>query len=159
MRTKSKRNRRAACWTCRLRHKRCDGSLPRCGACSALEISCHHGDRKPDWMDDGEQQRQMTQQFKTEVRQSARRRRGISLMQNIAHAITTRTDEPAPQLSRLASYASLNRDQLARGLSTSEQSTTLDPTLSLCSVPSGAAARHGQHSSPSLTGSEIGMGF
>lgn len=74
----------AGCWTCRLRHKKCDESLPVCGGCVALEISCYYDGSKPEWMDNGQRQREMAQRLKAEVKRSANRRRGRRLIQSIA---------------------------------------------------------------------------
>ncbi|OTA97721.1 hypothetical protein M434DRAFT_18893 [Hypoxylon sp. CO27-5] len=63
------------CWTCRLRRKKCDENRPTCGACSALHITCHFGQNKPEWMDGGERQEEMTRQLKREVRENAQQRR------------------------------------------------------------------------------------
>ncbi|KAH8582381.1 fungal-specific transcription factor domain-containing protein, partial [Bisporella sp. PMI_857] len=72
------------CWTCRLRHKKCDESLPVCGSCKSLEISCYYDYSKPGWMDNGERQHEMAQQVKAEVKRSASRRRGRRRIQSIA---------------------------------------------------------------------------
>lgn len=89
----------SACWTCRLRHKRCDESLPSCGPCVALEITCYYDAERPDWMDNGERQRQMGQVIKAEVKESAKRRRGIALMRNIAENLITSSDQAAIRIS------------------------------------------------------------
>lgn len=58
--------------------------MPICGGCATLEIDCHYHAVKPDWMDNGQGQRQMMQQIKSQVKQSAKRRRGIAQMETIA---------------------------------------------------------------------------
>lgn len=98
-----------ACWTCRLRHKRCDGSLPICGACAALEISCYNGPTRPEWMDNGDAQRSMAQKLKTEVKKSAKRRRAIALMGDIAKAATDSDDSAIrPSRSQFSSRPQAN---------------------------------------------------
>jgi C6 transcription factor Pro1 len=79
--TKSKSS--TSCWTCRLRHKRCDGVVPACGVCLSLEISCYHSHSKPEWMDSWSRQHEMARQVKAEVRRSAVRRRGRKIIENI----------------------------------------------------------------------------
>jgi hypothetical protein len=65
------------CWTCRLRRKKCDEKKPVCGACGNLEIKCHYQqDNKPEWMDGGIEQAEMSEQVKREIKTKARRRRG-----------------------------------------------------------------------------------
>ena len=63
------------CWTCRLRRKKCDETKPECIACKALEISCHFGDDKPDWMDAGPKQKEMAARIKAQVKKQASQRR------------------------------------------------------------------------------------
>ncbi|KAK9319614.1 fungal-specific transcription factor domain-containing protein [Lipomyces orientalis] len=65
------------CWTCRLRRKKCDENHPVCDACSALHITCHHAQDKPEWMDGGVKQEEMAERLKREVKEKAAyRRRG-----------------------------------------------------------------------------------
>ncbi|KAL6415777.1 hypothetical protein AUP68_02344 [Ilyonectria robusta] len=80
-------SKKSACWTCRLRHKRCDEQWPICTPCSELEITCHFTQERPAWMDNGLKQQQVSRQLKTEVAQSAKRRRGLAKMGHIAAGI------------------------------------------------------------------------
>ncbi|KAK6364214.1 hypothetical protein LTS17_012385 [Exophiala oligosperma] len=59
------------CWTCRLRRKKCDESPLTCDACTALHITCHYSQEKPDWMDGGLRQKEMAEQIKREVKGNA----------------------------------------------------------------------------------------
>ncbi|KAL2839692.1 fungal-specific transcription factor domain-containing protein [Aspergillus pseudodeflectus] len=63
------------CWTCRLRRKKCDERRPVCGTCDTLYITCHYSHEKPEWMDGGVRQKEMADQIKAEVKESADRRR------------------------------------------------------------------------------------
>ncbi|KFA72974.1 hypothetical protein S40288_05091 [Stachybotrys chartarum IBT 40288] len=63
------------CYTCRLRRKKCDETRPACDACRALEITCHFGEQKPDWMDNGPRQREMADKIKAQVKKQATVRR------------------------------------------------------------------------------------
>jgi hypothetical protein len=63
------------CWTCRLRRKKCDETYPVCAVCSALDITCHYQDEKPEWMDGGAKQDEMAECVKREVKGNARHRR------------------------------------------------------------------------------------
>ncbi|OJJ07192.1 hypothetical protein ASPVEDRAFT_46550 [Aspergillus versicolor CBS 583.65] len=62
------------CWTCRIRRKKCDERRPACVTCANLYITCHYSHDKPEWMDGGARQKQMAQQIKAEVKDSAHRR-------------------------------------------------------------------------------------
>ncbi|KAM0346544.1 hypothetical protein ACHAO7_011773 [Fusarium culmorum] len=67
--------RAGTCWTCRLRRKKCDKKQPACQSCSALNIRCHYSTERPDWMDGGEKQDEMTRRFKAQVKQGKERQR------------------------------------------------------------------------------------
>ena len=59
------------CWTCRLRHKKCDENHPVCDTCATLHITCHYDQNKPEWMDGGARQGDMAELIKREVKESA----------------------------------------------------------------------------------------
>lgn len=61
----------AGCWTCKLRRKKCDERHPTCKACTLLEITCHYGPDRPQWLDGGVKQGNMLLSVKREVRQNA----------------------------------------------------------------------------------------
>ncbi|KAG5957510.1 hypothetical protein E4U58_005927 [Claviceps cyperi] len=63
------------CWTCRLRKKKCDEGRPQCSSCDALQITCHGYGPKPLWMDNGERERAMVDDFKRKIRMAARHKR------------------------------------------------------------------------------------
>ena len=70
------------CWTCRLRRKKCDEKKPVCGACGTLDIRCHYEqDKKPEWMNGGLKQVEMSEQVKREIKIKARQRRGEPVFQ------------------------------------------------------------------------------
>ncbi|EWY81495.1 hypothetical protein FOYG_15730 [Fusarium oxysporum NRRL 32931] len=81
-----------SCWICRVRHKKCDEIRPNCENCAALGLACHFSNTKPEWMDNGERQRQMSQRLKAQVKRNARNRRGRQMIQRITHQID---NEPA----------------------------------------------------------------
>ncbi|KAI7767349.1 hypothetical protein LZL87_013098 [Fusarium oxysporum] len=76
-----------SCWICRVRHKKCDETHPTCENCVALGLTCHFSDRKPEWMDNGDQQRQMSQRLKAQVKRNARNKRGRQMIQKITQTI------------------------------------------------------------------------
>ncbi|KAH7001440.1 fungal-specific transcription factor domain-containing protein [Ilyonectria destructans] len=71
----------AGCWTCRLRRKKCDEKRPVCDGCSALEITCHNEEAKPDWMDGGPKQKAMAEKIKAQVKKQASQRRDRKYME------------------------------------------------------------------------------
>ncbi|KAF5535415.1 Zn(2)-C6 fungal-type DNA-binding domain-containing protein [Fusarium napiforme] len=62
-----------SCWTCRLRRKKCDQGQPACQTCSALNIQCHYSPDRPDWMDGGAKQDEITRRLKVQVKQGKER--------------------------------------------------------------------------------------
>ncbi|KAG5939429.1 hypothetical protein E4U53_007806 [Claviceps sorghi] len=63
------------CWTCRLRKKKCDEGRPQCSSCESLRITCHGYGPKPQWMDSGEREQAMIEDFKRRIRTTARQKR------------------------------------------------------------------------------------
>jgi hypothetical protein len=62
------------CWTCRLRKKKCDEGQPQCSTCESLSITCYGYGPKPLWMDDGERQRAVIEEFKQKIRSTTRQK-------------------------------------------------------------------------------------
>jgi C6 transcription factor Pro1 len=62
------------CWTCRLRKKKCDEGHPDCATCRSLSITCHGYGAKPDWMNGGEQEREVLNNLKETVKHTSRRK-------------------------------------------------------------------------------------
>lgn len=60
-----------------------------------LDITCHYGDARPEWMDGGEKQNEMARRIKAEVRQGAESRRERQYIQVLTlHEDRMRLDEP-----------------------------------------------------------------
>ncbi|KAH7391752.1 fungal-specific transcription factor domain-containing protein [Pyrenochaeta sp. MPI-SDFR-AT-0127] len=62
------------CWTCRLRKKKCDERHPQCSNCEYLSITCYGFGPKPEWMDNGEKEREIINSLKEIVRHTSRRK-------------------------------------------------------------------------------------
>ncbi|KAF5251161.1 hypothetical protein FANTH_3705 [Fusarium anthophilum] len=90
-----------SCWICRVRHKKCDETHPTCENCAALGLACHFSDDKPEWMDNGERQRQMSQRLKAQVKRNARYRRGRYMIQKITHQIDNGPTQAGSSVSPL----------------------------------------------------------
>lgn len=56
------------CWTCKLRKKKCDEGKPACGICCSLNLECSRYGPKPDWMDAGAKEKEMS----TKIRQTVK---------------------------------------------------------------------------------------
>ncbi len=63
------------CWTCRIRHKKCDENVPICGACEIRDLPCHGYGEKPEWLDGGEAERKEVFRIKAAVKANLKRRR------------------------------------------------------------------------------------
>ena len=65
------------CWTCRIRHKKCDEAVPKCHECSSRDIPCHGYGQKPDWVDDQELVKAELGKIKKIINQNFRRLRKL----------------------------------------------------------------------------------
>ncbi|KAL4950358.1 fungal-specific transcription factor domain-containing protein [Aspergillus filifer] len=65
------------CWTCRLRKKKCDEHRPRCQTCESLSITCYGYGEKPEWMDNGPQEKAVAEGIKQIVKVTSRRKPAI----------------------------------------------------------------------------------
>ncbi|KAF4973103.1 hypothetical protein FSARC_534 [Fusarium sarcochroum] len=139
----------SSCWICRVRHKKCDEAHPECQSCTTLGLSCLYSDRKPEWMDNGQLQRQTGQRLKAQVKRNARNRRGRQMIDRISQDIN---DDRSPPTSTSGSPLSpaLNGQSTPPTNSTSESTDQTTPALrpynldSLNSQTSSDQNRHGR---------------
>jgi hypothetical protein len=99
----SKVRSQSGCYTCRLRRKKCDERRPECSGCAALEITCHYGDVKPDWMDGGPKQKEMAEHVKAQVKKQASRRRDrkyLELLETGTSKVSLSDDGPGADVDR-----------------------------------------------------------
>ncbi|EHK21429.1 uncharacterized protein TRIVIDRAFT_152535 [Trichoderma virens Gv29-8] len=68
VRSRSKRG----CWTCRIRHRKCDEGHPFCKECDNRNIHCHGYGPRPEWLDDANQVQAELSLVKKAVKQSSR---------------------------------------------------------------------------------------
>ena len=66
---------KGACWSCRLRRKKCDERRPACYACTTFAVPCFGYDPTPIWADGGERQRAKAEELQIIVREMASLRR------------------------------------------------------------------------------------
>ncbi|UKZ49481.1 hypothetical protein TrVGV298_003728 [Trichoderma virens] len=98
----SKVRSQSGCYTCRLRRKKCDERRPECSGCAALEITCHFGDTKPDWMDGGPRQKEMAEFVKAQVKKQASQRRDrkyLDMLESGTRKVSL-SDEPRADVER-----------------------------------------------------------
>jgi hypothetical protein len=114
----------AGCWTCRLRRKKCDERRPVCDACATLEITCHSGDEKPEWMDGGARQKDMADKVKAQVKKQASQRRDRKYMEMLEsgtrNVLISRDDDGCDPNARAptadSSSRAMSREPGNRGL-------------------------------------------
>jgi hypothetical protein len=58
------------CWTCRVRHKKCDETRPFCRACTSRKVQCHGYGEKPIWLDGGPLEQTYRKDIKKAVKQN-----------------------------------------------------------------------------------------
>ncbi|KAJ6441548.1 abc1 domain-containingprotein [Purpureocillium lavendulum] len=63
------------CWTCRIRHRKCDEAVPACRECADRTLPCHGYGRRPAWVDDETQLREELARIKRVVNSNFRRTR------------------------------------------------------------------------------------
>lgn len=117
-----------SCWICRVRHKKCDETHPACQNCVTLGLSCVYGDGKPEWMDNGQLQRQMSQRLKAEVKGNARNRRGRQMIQKITQDLDDSQSHPL--------FPASNGHPTPLATSTSESADDTTPASWSCDVDS-----------------------
>lgn len=115
-----------SCWICRVRHKKCDETHPECQNCTTLGLSCLYGDPKPEWMDNGQLQRQMSQRLKTQVKRNARNRRARQMIDKITQDLNDPRLPPSQAIVGSSSPA-LNGYPIPLATSTSESTDDTTP--------------------------------
>ncbi|KAH7126505.1 fungal-specific transcription factor domain-containing protein [Dactylonectria estremocensis] len=155
---------KSSCWTCRLRHKKCDELQPLCGGCNALEIHCLYGSDKPDWMDSGKRQQQMTDKIKSQVKKNAKRRRGIALMESIARDISNVSEDvemlsPSDDSSSLHVPISRSKGNAAKSSPTSDSVSLSHLADTAALDPPATSSTRDQDPEPKAALSELDMGF
>ncbi|EXJ77214.1 hypothetical protein A1O3_10372 [Capronia epimyces CBS 606.96] len=65
------------CWTCRVRHKKCDETRPYCRACTSRNVQCHGYDR-PEWLDSGPREQEYRNKIKRAINRNFKlKKRGL----------------------------------------------------------------------------------
>lgn len=130
----------ASCWICRIRHKKCDESLPRCQNCEALELSCLYSDDKPVWMDNRDKQRKMAQRLKAQVKRNEKERRGRRMIQKITreiegHGPSSPSNPPSLSPSRDEHSATSIQESITVDQTTDHQLSDTDTTTQTRNLP------------------------
>lgn len=67
----------SGCWTCRIRHRKCDSRTPTCKECSDRNVQCHGYGQKPEWMDGAAEEKKEKLRIKKAVKENFRSLRRI----------------------------------------------------------------------------------
>lgn len=71
------KTRARGCWTCQIRHRKCDLRAPLCKECIDRRIPCHGYGPKPAWMNGGSPEEQERSRIKIAVKENFRRVRRL----------------------------------------------------------------------------------
>ncbi|CAH0014445.1 unnamed protein product [Clonostachys rhizophaga] len=85
--------RATGCWTCRVRHVKCDSETPSCRECSSRQTNCHGYGPRPVWMDGGTLEAAERSRIKASIKENFRR---VRKRQNQSRQ-RSRVPQPAAQ--------------------------------------------------------------
>lgn len=87
----------ACCWTCKIRHVKCDATPTACLQCTSRQIDCHGYGPKPLWMDGGEEEERERQLIKRAVKKNFKQKKKLRhrLVKNQGHP-QPRNRSPSP---------------------------------------------------------------
>ncbi|CAG8127200.1 unnamed protein product [Penicillium salamii] len=69
------------CWTCRVRHRKCDLEKPSCKECTERDVRCHGYGPKPVWMNGGPEEQKERSRIKATINKNFRR---VKKLQHLA---------------------------------------------------------------------------
>ncbi|ETS86726.1 hypothetical protein PFICI_00554 [Pestalotiopsis fici W106-1] len=108
----------SGCWTCQVRHRKCDRETPRCHECSDRNIQCHGYGPKPSWMDGGVAEAQERSRIKAAVKSNFRQ---VRTRQNEARKARN------PQSRDTAPVVPASSSQIYTPKSTDHESNDVSP--------------------------------
>ena len=76
---------KGACWTCKLRRKKCDEGQVVCSTCTSTGVPCFGYELKPQWADGGPRQRAKEEELRIIIRELASLKRQAQRKQVVAH--------------------------------------------------------------------------
>lgn len=79
------------CWTCKIRHVKCDATPTACVQCTSRQINCHGYGPKPLWMDGGEEEERERQLIKRAVKNNFKQKKKLQ------HRLIRTQDHPQPR--------------------------------------------------------------
>ncbi|CAI7641023.1 unnamed protein product [Penicillium bialowiezense] len=109
------------CWTCRVRHKKCDITTPICRECSDRSVHCHGYGPKPAWMDGGSEEKKERSRIKAAINQHVRR------IRKMHHRAKSAQADLETQSVTAAAVTGIDDDPNLAAIGTSNQNTIFDP--------------------------------
>jgi hypothetical protein len=67
----------ACCWTCKIRHVKCDASQAACLQCTSRQIDCHGYGPKPLWMDGSAEEERERELIKRAVKENFKQKKKL----------------------------------------------------------------------------------
>ncbi|EMT72621.1 hypothetical protein FOC4_g10004094 [Fusarium odoratissimum] len=97
----------SGCWTCKLRHRKCDLQIPACRECTDRCIPCHGYGSKPTWMDGSAAEHEELERIKRAVKQHVKKLRRVQRNQNLGRDVQPERraqiqTPPAPDATELS---------------------------------------------------------
>ncbi|EKJ69768.1 hypothetical protein FPSE_10084 [Fusarium pseudograminearum CS3096] len=75
----------ACCWTCKIRHVKCDATPSECLQCTSRQVHCHGYGPMPSWMDGGQNEKEEKQRIKLAIKKNFRERKSRQARQRRGH--------------------------------------------------------------------------
>ncbi|EHK21699.1 uncharacterized protein TRIVIDRAFT_209372 [Trichoderma virens Gv29-8] len=95
------------CWTCKIRHVKCDATPAACAQCTSRQINCHGYGPKPLWMDGGEEEERERQLIKRAVKKNFKQKKKLQ------HRLVKKQNHPQPRSRSLIPLRRLLDVQIA----------------------------------------------
>ncbi|KAH7175477.1 fungal-specific transcription factor domain-containing protein [Dactylonectria macrodidyma] len=105
----------ACCWTCKIRHVKCDGTPMACLQCTSRQVRCHGYGPKPSWMNGGEHEEQERQRIKRAIKKNFKQKK---ILQHRQARGQDRDRSPSPPRSVLEEAQFGNSPQIDIGAGT-----------------------------------------
>lgn len=108
----------SGCWTCKLRHRKCDSRVPMCRECTDRRIPCHGYGSKPAWMDGSVAEHEELKRIKRAVKQNLKKLRKVPRSRNLERCVAVRLSpegraqsetSPAPEATELSTLSLLEQ--------------------------------------------------
>ena len=132
------------CWTCRVRHVKCDLNRPLCKECDDRHVQCHGYGERPAWMDGAVEEAKERSSIKQAVKKNFRR---VRRLQNRA----SRSKGLSIPGIEIEASESISKSELSVNFDKSKTAVSTDRSQNELSVPSCA------HDTPDVCFEIVGL--